>query len=52
LTYLSKYQPLTEAVEPFRLNPAHRETATWKDHLDINRVMLATSPAPEGYLDL
>ena len=49
---LSKYQPLTDAIEQFWLTPAHRETATWKDHLDINRVMLATSLAPEGYLDL
>ena len=32
--------------------PAHRQSSTWTDHRDINTVMLATSIAPQGYLQL
>jgi hypothetical protein len=30
----------------------HRDDATWREHQDINAVMLATSLAPDGYLAL
>lgn len=49
---LMKYAPLGREIEGFWLDPAHQETLTWKEHLDINRVMLATSLAPDGYLNI
>lgn len=52
LEALRNYLPLQEQIEQFWLEPANREVPTWKDHADINMVMLATSLAPEGYLDL
>ena len=30
--------------------PGHQSAKTWREHADINNVMLATSLAPEGYL--
>lgn len=41
---------LREEIEAFWLRPESRESPTWKEHLDINEVMLATSLAPEGFL--
>jgi hypothetical protein len=52
LEALRNYLPLQEQIEQFWLEPANREVPIWKDHTDINMVMLATSLAPEGYLDL
>jgi hypothetical protein len=49
---LQQYQPLAEQIEAFWSNPAHRLSRTWIDHRDINMVMLATSLAPESYLQL
>ena len=36
----------------FWLDPAHRQSAGYLGHSDINDVMLATSLCPDGYLDL
>jgi len=52
LRALNHYLPLQEQIEQFWLEPENREAASWRDHGDINMVMLATSLAPEGYLDL
>jgi hypothetical protein len=52
LKALRNYLPLQEQIEEFWLDPGNREVASWKDHADINMVMLATSLAPEGYLNL
>ena len=49
---LLRYQPLAEQIEAFWSDPAHRVDKTWIDHCDINTVMLATSLAPESYLQL
>jgi hypothetical protein len=49
---LLPYQPLATQISSFWSNPAHRLCSTWMDHCDINSVMLATSLAPEGYLQL
>ena len=49
---LMRYLPLSEAIERFWLHPAAAETETWKEHREINLVMLATSLAPDGYLAL
>jgi len=51
LDALKHYLPLQEQIEEFWLESGNREVSSWKDHEDINMVMLATSLAPEGYLD-
>jgi len=50
LERLMPYVPLIDAIEGFWLEPRNRKGTTWKEHEDINAVMLATSLAPEGYL--
>jgi len=52
LEALRHYLPLQEQIEQFWLQPENREIPSWQDHYDINMVMLATSLAPEGFLDL
>jgi hypothetical protein len=47
---LSPWSDLREDIEAFWLRPEHRESPAWRDHLDINEVMLATSLAPQGFL--
>jgi hypothetical protein len=49
---LRPYLPLIDAIEDFWLEPANRTSRTWKEHEDINAVMLATSLAPDAYLML
>lgn len=44
------YLPLVRDIEAFWLDPRNRESETWKAHLDINTVMLATSLSPDGFL--
>ena len=47
---LGAFVPLRSAIESFWTLPAHRAEASWRDHQDINDVMLATSLMPSGYL--
>jgi hypothetical protein len=47
---LRPYLPLIDAIERFWLVPDNRGSRTWKEHEDINAVMLATSLAPDGFL--
>jgi hypothetical protein len=42
---------LADDIEKFWLNHKNRQPTSWTDHLDINRVMLATSLAPDGFLE-
>jgi len=49
---LMEYVPLREKIERFWLDDKNRGTSAWSDHLEINRVMLATSLAPEGFLGI
>jgi hypothetical protein len=49
---LKQYVVLHEQIEQFWLNKENREVPSWTEHGDINMVMLATSLAPDGYLDL
>jgi hypothetical protein len=50
LQALYQYAPMRDEIESFWRNPEHRRTSTWSEHLDINKVMLATSLAPDGFL--
>jgi hypothetical protein len=52
LKALSRYAGLREIIEKFWLEEKNREAGSWTAHLDINRVMLATSLAPDGFLEL
>ncbi len=47
---LQGFAPLAKKVERFWADPRNRLAATWKDHEDINAVMLATSLAPSEFL--
>ena len=49
---LREYRSMAVQIQNFWSNPAHRRSSTWCDHQDINTVMLATSLAPEGFLQI
>lgn len=52
LKTLSRYAVLREIIDKFWLEGANREADSWIEHHDINWVMLATSLAPDGFLEL
>jgi hypothetical protein len=45
-------QAKKETIEAFWLERTNRQSDSWIAHHDINRVMLATSVAPDGFLKL
>jgi hypothetical protein len=49
---LSRYAGLREIIEKFWLKGRNREADSWIAHHDINWVMLGTSLAPDGFLEL
>ncbi|HEX2685162.1 MAG TPA: hypothetical protein VHN14_01020 [Kofleriaceae bacterium] len=49
---LGPFSRLREAITAFWCDPAHRRARTYREHEDINDVMLATSLAPSGFLVL
>ena len=49
---LLEYVPLKEKIEQFWLDRKNRESVTWTEHREINMVMLATSLAPDGFLEI
>ena len=52
LTRLSDFHRLTKFIDGFWSEPRHRSVNSWLEHADINNVMLATSLAPDGYLQI
>jgi hypothetical protein len=52
LKTLGRYLGLRETIETFWLEGKNRESDSWIEHRDINGVMLATSLAPDGFLNL
>jgi hypothetical protein len=50
LDRLTRYDSLAREIVSFWLDPAHQQATTWKEHLDINEVMLATALVPDGFL--
>jgi len=50
LSNISRFNRISEYIESFWLQPEHRSVNSWREHADINNVMLATSMAPDGYL--
>ncbi|NOX80675.1 MAG: hypothetical protein GXP57_06250 [Deltaproteobacteria bacterium] len=49
---LLQYSPIIGLIEDFWLDPGQRSAASWRDHREINMVMLATSLLPDGFLSL
>jgi hypothetical protein len=49
---IAGYAPLARQIERFWLDPAQQQSPSWREHRDINDVMLATSLSPGGYLEL
>lgn len=52
LAGLARFESLAKHIEAFWVEPAHRQSASWTEHRDINDVMLATSLVPSGYLGI
>lgn len=50
LRSFEKYLQLNETINAFWLSEKNRRSATWREHHNINMVMLATSLSPDGYL--
>lgn len=49
---LAGHEDLATSIERFWLHPENRRAAQWNRHREINEVMLATSLAPYGYLEI
>lgn len=47
---MAPFTGLRGELEAFWSAPAHRATATWRDHADIDDVMLATSLLPDAFV--
>lgn len=47
---LRRFSFLSEEIEAFWQQPVKQETGAWREHADINAVMLVTSLAPESFL--
>jgi hypothetical protein len=52
LKTLSRYAGLRQIIEKFWLEETNREADSWIAHDDINKVMFATSLAPDGFLEV
>ncbi|UTB31600.1 MAG: hypothetical protein NKF70_08605 [Methanobacterium sp. ERen5] len=50
LKQLQNYQYMVRYIDEFWLDPKNQETMNWKEHRDINTVMLATTLYPDGFL--
>jgi hypothetical protein len=49
---LQVFVPMADSITEFWIERRNQEAATWKQHQDINMVMLATSLAPETFLEM
>lgn len=49
---LLRYRTVRARIEELWLRPDSRDTRSWHEHIDINDVMLATSLAPDGFIEL
>lgn len=52
LKQLQNYQYISNDIDEFWLKPLNQESTNWKEHRDINTVMLATSLHPQGFLKI
>lgn len=49
---VDKFMTLRSVIEEFWREPENQQTDAWREHADINEVMLATSLVPAGYVSL
>lgn len=49
---LARHRPLRDTIVQTWRDPRARQSETWRNHEDMNSVMLATVLAPEGFLVL
>jgi hypothetical protein len=49
---LAGYLPFAGEIESFWLEGRNRESESWREHREINMVMLAASLAPDGFLSI
>lgn len=49
---MQEYLALAEALELFWLRSEHQKAPVWREHEDINSVMLATALLPDRFLDI
>jgi hypothetical protein len=47
---IASFGGLGASIEAIRIDPAQHSAAPWREHRDINEVMLATSLVPDGFL--
>jgi hypothetical protein len=47
---IRRFAPLADAIEAFWRNPQHQRTPAWREHSEINAVMLATSLLPDEFI--
>jgi hypothetical protein len=52
VTDLARHKALAQRIEDFWAKPSNRSAQTWKDHVDINAVMLAASLSPGDFLTI
>jgi hypothetical protein len=52
VTDLARHKALAQRIEDFWAKPSNRSAQTWKDHEDINAVMLAASLSPGDFLTI
>jgi hypothetical protein len=52
LARVTAFLPLRDDVEGFWSEPRRRTSDTWREHQDIDDVMLATALLPDGFLEL
>lgn len=50
LKQLQNYQYMVRYIDEFWLDPKNQDALNWKEHRDINTVMLATAIYPDGFL--
>jgi len=47
---LKAYEKFIGQIQKFWMNPENQQSVSWKEHENINRVMLGTCLEPDGYL--
>ncbi len=50
LKQLQNYRYMVRYIDEFWLDPKNQDSMNWKEHMDINIVMLATAMYPDGFL--
>ncbi|KAL1743212.1 hypothetical protein HDZ31DRAFT_83599 [Schizophyllum fasciatum] len=52
VSVIRSHERLGERIEGFWMEEGNRQTRSWVDHEDINAVMLATTLAPDAFLEV